>query len=317
MTISTQAAYIITPGKVDIRDITLPAPAQGQYLLEIAENGICGGDFSAYRGERALPEPLGHEGAGWISQVGPGMDPSVIGTLVTAWVPQGCLLAKHALVQAANTWTVAPNVAYPSLAEPLACSANTIDRAKPQLGDIVVVIGTGMMGLAIVKLSVLSGASKIIVIGRRDDALQVATSLGATTVINSAVTPLKDLGLEQQVDIVYEVTGQQSGLNAAYPLVREAGKLAIVGYHESNNGERTLPMAHLNWNEIQLVNCHFRNLAQIRFGMERGMRLINAGQIDMEPYITRYSWSQIDQAFKDGMNRPLGFVKAVIEPCRP
>jgi L-iditol 2-dehydrogenase len=312
MTIATQAAWITTPGRIDIRDITLPDPAAGEYLLEIKENGICGGDFSTYRGDRQLPEPLGHEGAGWIREVGPGMDTSVIGTLVTAWVPQGCLLAKHALVKAANCWTVASGVAYPSLAEPLACSINTLDRVNPRLGDRVVVIGTGMMGLSIVKLSVLNGASEIVVIGRRDDALEVARELGATRTINSKVDSLDSV---HEMNVVYEVTGQQGGLDAACSLVRRFGTLAIVGYHEG--GLRTLPLGKINVDDVKIVNCHFRDDRDILFGMARGVRLMNAGQIDMGPYVTRYPWHQIEQAFEDGMNRPYGFVKAVIEPCKP
>jgi len=94
-----------------------------------------------------------------------------------------------------------------------------------------------------------------------------------------------------------------------------SGKLCIVGYHQG--GTRTIPLAHWNWMAFEIVNAHFREVDTIMRGMRAGMRLVNAGVLDVSSLVTgTYPLGRIAEAFEVATAKPNGFVKAIVEPGR-
>jgi threonine dehydrogenase-like Zn-dependent dehydrogenase len=93
-----------------------------------------------------------------------------------------------------------------------------------------------------------------------------------------------------------------------------SGKLCIVGYHQG--GTRAIPLGDWNWMAFELINAHFRDIDTIMRGMRRGMRLVNAGVLDVSSLVTgAYPLGRIADAFATAAAKPDGFVKAVIEPA--
>jgi threonine dehydrogenase-like Zn-dependent dehydrogenase len=114
-------------------------------------------------------------------------------------------------------------------------------------------------------------------------------------------------------DVTYEVTGVNAGLDLATEATRMSGKLCIVGYHQGER--RTIDLARWNWMALEIVNAHFRDVETIMAGMRAGMRLVDAGILDVSPLVTNvYPLGSIATAFETATAKPPGFVKAVVEP---
>jgi S-(hydroxymethyl)glutathione dehydrogenase/alcohol dehydrogenase len=86
----TQAAVLWQPGQLEILDVDLAPPIEGEVLVRIASCGVCASDLHVVDGE--LPEPmplvLGHEAAGVVEEVGAGVESLAAGDhVVLALVP--------------------------------------------------------------------------------------------------------------------------------------------------------------------------------------------------------------------------------------
>ena len=111
--------------------------------------------------------------------------------------------------------------------------------------------------------------------------------------------------------MTFEVTGAQSGLDAAGEVTRLEGTLAIIGYHQG--GSREIPLARWNWMAFRIANCHFRDVDTILHGMRTGMQLLRSGNIALDDLVSqRFSLDEIGQAFQTAHDKPLGFVKATV-----
>ena len=87
-----RAAVLAAPGRaVEVADVELDEPRHGEVEVRIAAAGVCGSDLHVVRGEWDVPMPvvLGHEGAGVVERVGPGVAGLEVGDhVVLSWVPQ-------------------------------------------------------------------------------------------------------------------------------------------------------------------------------------------------------------------------------------
>jgi threonine dehydrogenase-like Zn-dependent dehydrogenase len=314
-----RAALLTDPYTIELVEQELPAPGPGQVRLRVVQCGICTSELDLWTGKapQKLPAAIGHEVAGVVEEVGPAVSGIREGDHVAAWV-EGGGFAEQAIVEARFCIPVAPGVRYPAVAEPLACVVNSVELAAPALADDVVIIGAGYMGNLLQLVTALKGPRTITVADIRPDALERASRLGATRVVDTSREPLADAVGEltdgRGADVVYEVTGTGKGLELAGGCTRMSGKLCIVGYHQG--GAREIPLGEWNWMAFQLVNAHFREIDTIMRGMRAGMRLVNAGVLDASSLVTAsYGLGEIEQAFQMATAKPDGFVKAVVEPA--
>jgi threonine dehydrogenase-like Zn-dependent dehydrogenase len=68
---------------------------------------------------------------------------------------------------------------------------------------------------------------------------------------------------------------------------------------------------------FRIANAHFRSIDTIMAGMRAGMRLVDAGVLDVAPLVSNvYPLGSIAAAFETAASKPPGFVKAVIAPNR-
>jgi threonine dehydrogenase-like Zn-dependent dehydrogenase len=124
---------------------------------------------------------------------------------------------------------------------------------------------------------------------------------------------VNELTGERGADVTFEVTGINAGLDLATEVTRMSGKLCIVGYHQGE--PRKVDLARWNWMAFEIVNAHFRSIDTIMAGMRAGMRLVEAGILDVATLASNtYPLSAITTAFETATEKPQGFVKAVIEP---
>ncbi|MFT3943569.1 MAG: alcohol dehydrogenase catalytic domain-containing protein [Ancrocorticia sp.] len=230
------AAVIRGPQQLDIVEVPTPEPKEGEILLKVGANTVCGTDLRILRGEKtAGVRPgvvLGHEIAGTIVAMGEGVtgydigDSAVILPAVTCGTCYFCLrdleqfctdtvtfgynidggLAEYCLIPAHvvrrhHLVKAKPGVSAPALAisEPLSCVLNAAENYKVKLGHTVVILGAGPIGLLHLIVCRLAGTTQIIVSDPSEARRATATALGA----DLTVDPLNE-GLEA---VVKEATG--------------------------------------------------------------------------------------------------------------
>jgi L-iditol 2-dehydrogenase len=313
-----RAALLTQPFQIDIVDRELPSVSGSMVRVRVLQCGVCTSELDMWSGRAAekLPVALGHEVAGVVEEIGEDVGTVKVADRVAVWVHGGGF-AEEVVVEERYCVPVADGVAYPAVAEPLACVVNAVELAAPALADDVVIIGAGYMGNLIQMVTALKGPRTITVADVREDALARATELGATRVVDTSTQSLPRVVDEitdgRGADLTYEVTGIEPGLVLAGEVTRMSGKLCIVGYHQG--GIRSIPLADWNWMAFDLVNAHFRDTDTIMRGMRIGMRLVNAGALDAAQLVTgSFSLDEIGRAFETAAAKPDGFVKAVVEP---
>ena len=311
-----QAAILTAPHAIEVTEREPPRLRPSQVRLQVRQCGICTSDVALWLGKDAsqLPQEIGHEVAGVVTEVGEQAAGIQLGDHVAALVDGGGF-AEEAVAEARHCLPVSPALPYPAVAEPLACAVGAVELAAPALGDDVLIIGAGFMGSLLQRLSALKGARSIIVADIRQDALARAQQAGATRVVDITREPLTDIVREQcgdGADVTYEVTGVSQGLELAGASTRMSGKLCIVAYHQG--GARAIPLAHWNWMAFRIINAHFRDRDTLAGAMRQGMRLVNAGILDISALMTHvFLLRDIGWAFERAAAKPEGFVKAVVE----
>ena len=264
----------------------------------------------------APPAAIGHEVAGIVEEIAPGVTMVAVGDRVAAWIEQGGF-ADEVIAAESHCVPVVPSVSYPAVAEPLACVLNAVERAAPKLADDVVIVGAGYMGTLVQLVTALKGPRSITVVDLRRDNLDRAVANGATRAVQADTESAADAVLEvtdgRGADVTYEVTGVNDGLDLAGDLTRMGGKICVVGYHQG--APRTIALGRWNWMAFDIINAHFRDIGTIMSGMRAGMRLVNSGRLDIAGLVTGvFALERLGDAFNTAVARPDGFVKAVVEP---
>lgn len=252
----------------------------GQVAVRVCYSGICGAqinEIEAAKGpDKFLPHLLGHEGLGEIIGVGPLVKSVAVGDrVVMHWMPGTGIqsdpaayewdgrrlnagwvttLSEYTIVSE-NRVTRFESSLDPRYAPLLGCAATTaagvIGRdAGLRLGESVVVLGTGGVGLLVVEAARASGGHPIVGVDLVDERLNHAQLMGAAEVLNA--TALGE-GLEQAIldalggiapDVVIETTGATAMIELGYRLVAGGGRCVLVGVprHDQPATIDTLPL---------------------------------------------------------------------------
>jgi 2-desacetyl-2-hydroxyethyl bacteriochlorophyllide A dehydrogenase len=305
------------PRDFHVIDVPVPVPARDEVLVRVEACGVCASELDQWTGTAGISYParIGHEVSGTVVAVGDEVTALAVGDAVAVWTTEAGF-AEFVAVRAdycrARPAELPATVA---LVEPLACAANAVELADVRLADTVLVLGAGFMGLLVTQLAALRGPRVVIVADRRPDVLALAAQLGATRTVDLNVESLPEVVAEltgDGADVTFEVTGTQGALDEVGNLTRMSGKLVLVGYHQG--APRQIPLAQWNWMAFTLVNAHFRDVAVIMRGMTVGMQLLTSRQLDLAPLVThRFALDDINDAFATAVDKPAGFVKAVVE----
>ncbi len=311
-------SVLIQPRKSEVWEAPIPTIGPKDVLIRVRVCGVCASELHGpWKNPPSLPWKMGHEVVGEVVEVGEEVEDSRPQMVVTGLVSQG--FAEYAVAPHTHLVPVPEGVPYEfALGEPLSCVISAVRRTPLELGDTVAIVGVGFMGLLTLQAIRLRGPARIIAVDTREEALELAKSLGADEVYIPQEIPSRlkmvhweNLGRGFGVDVAVEASGTQAALTLASEIVREHGTLSIVGYHQ--DGPRTIDMQLWNWKAISVVNAHERRVDFQMDCMRRGLNLLKAGKITMEPLIThRYSLDQVDQAFTDLETKPKGFIKGII-----
>ena len=250
-------------GQVEVVEVPLPeSPGPGQVLIRVGYCGICGSDLEAYH--TGMYEPgliIGHEFAGTIFDTGPGVTGWQLGERVVvndaipcgACVPcrlgrpQACesltmigvthdgALAEYLTVPAGGLHHLPDEVSLRqgALVEPLAVVLEAVRRSRLQVGDQVLVMGTGPIGLLAVQCALLAGARQVVATEVDPVRAALASRLGAAAVLDpnreNVAVALSRLTGGQGPDIIYICTGAPEPFLDAVSLVRKGGQIYVLG----------------------------------------------------------------------------------------
>lgn len=206
-------ARIYGPGDVRLDEVAIPRPGAGEVLVRIAACGICGSDlgYIAQGGLGGLeplrePLPIGHEFAGTIEAIGPGVEGLAIGLRVAVNPDHGFIggggpdgaMAPFILVRDARIGEAlfplpeTVGFAQAALAEPLSVGLHALKIMHVGPGDKVAILGAGPIGLCTVAMLRHRGVTDIAIFDRVDSRLERARALGATVACNVATGSMTD-----------------------------------------------------------------------------------------------------------------------------
>ena len=162
-------------------------------------------------------------------------------------------------------------------------------------GDTVVVIGPGPVGIMTAQVARALGATKVIVVGTRQERLDLAAALGATDVVNSvthdAVAEVRRLTRGRGADMVIESSGDPLTPNQGLQMLRRGGKLLILAFYKD---PVPFNLGFANREEISLVTSR----GEGRQAVGRALALAAAGLISGERLVThRFPLDEIQAGF--------------------
>lgn len=314
-----RAAVISEVGKVGIEDVDDPTPAAGEVVVEVAAVGLCGTDLHILQGEFAPTLPIipGHEFAGTVVSLGPGVDglrhgdrvavdPSLYchechycrlgrGNLCLRWGAIGVTnpgaAAEYVAVPAANCVVLADTIALAdaALIEPLSCAVRGYDVLRSQLGSHVLIYGAGTMGLMMLKLAQRTGAVSVDMIDLNPDRLALARTQGASAVAASA----DELSRPYGWDLVIDATGNAAAIQAGLGQVGAGGTFLQFGVADYAARATIEPYRIYN-KEITITGS-----MAVLHSYERAAELFATGVLDPGVFITdRYPLEQYGQALE-------------------
>jgi L-iditol 2-dehydrogenase len=143
----------------------------------------------------------------------------------------------------------------------LATSVHAIDRAEIRLGQSVAVLGVGPVGQSSVALAALSGAGEIVAVGGPAARLAFATRMGATHTIGLDIPPaerteqVRALTRGRGVDVVIEAAGRPEAVAQALDLVRDGGRVVVVGQYSDHGPVPINPHWQINRKHVEIRGC--------------------------------------------------------------
>lgn len=307
-------AATLSENGFSLNEVDVPQPKENEVLIQTIGCGICGGDLHVYKTRSELsrdPLLLGHEGSGIIIELGEGVSKLKVGDKVTSL---GGAYADF-FVAHEDTLVKLPNEVDPlyALGEPLACCVHASDRFGTQDGDKVAVVGCGFMGLICLQLAKLQGASQIVAIDPVEYRREMAYQLGADICLHPDEVSIED-PWQGDFQVVIEATGVQSAVDLCSELVKHHGSITLVGYHESNDGIRSINMKLWNYKAINVINGHVRNDNEKLEATKKAIELLRLGLLVTEPLVHEYPLAMVESAFEDFESNKPGLFKAVLTP---
>jgi L-iditol 2-dehydrogenase len=143
----------------------------------------------------------------------------------------------------------------------LVTSLHAVDLARIQLGDAVVVLGAGPVGQSSVALAAASGAAEVIVVGDPPNRRDYARRMGATATLGLEVPPaeraaqVRALTGGRGADVVIEASGAPEAVPQALELVRDGGRVVVVGQYTDHGDVPVNPHRQINRKHVEIRGC--------------------------------------------------------------
>lgn len=343
-----QAAVFHAPGDVRIEDIPVPIPGPGEVLVRIARALTCGTDLKTWRRGhptimQKVPTPFGHEFAGTIEEVGPGVDPrwrpgmrvvaansapcnrcpycrmgrqSLCENLEFLWGAYAEYIVVPTRIVEQNLYEIPAGMSDEAacLVEPLACAVHGVAETPIAVGDTVAVNGAGPIGLFFVKLAALRGAT-VICCDLGETRLAVARRLGATHTVNVSETPDQVAAVlaltpsGRGVDAGIEAVGLPEVWEKTVEMVRPGGVVNLFGGAKGGS-TFSVSTTRLHYGELTIKGVFHHTPRYVQTALE----LLASGVVPADEFISgSVALADVVEAL-ERMGRQEGVKYAVVPP---
>lgn len=322
-----------------LRDVPEPHLEAQTVIVRVKAVGICGSDMPIFNGVRDVPYPLipGHEFAGLIAEVGPGVTDWQVGERVTAGLVIGCgtcaycrrgdealcdnlleigfhvdgAYADYVRVPVGCLHHLPDEMSFVQGAsvDPLASSYRGLRRLNMRPEDKVVLFGDGAIGLYALQVIRARGIGHVMVVGHHDNRLEVAAGFGAEIMNNrqeDAVAAVARFTGGKMADLVVEATGAPEVLPAVIDATAKGGTALLLGvFHRKVAFNPALIIRH----ELRLLGsfCYSWN------DFAASLALIHQGCVRTDHVVTHIlPLTEMEHAL-DMLNKRQA-IKVILEP---
>ena len=343
---SMKALLLSKYRQLELADLPIPVPAAGEVLIRVAACGICGSDVHGYdgsSGRRIPPIVMGHEAAGVVASVGPGVENVREGDRVTfdstvycgacACCKRGDVnlcdnrqvlgvscgdyrragaFAEFVAVPSRILYKLPENLSYAEAAmlEAVAVAIHAVSLGAPEKGSTALVLGAGTIGLLVQQALRAAGCSRVIVTDVDATRLKLSASLGATFVLPSGAelqNQLAELTGGVGVDIAIEAVGNTAAVNAAIDSARKGGSVVLVG--------NTSPQVELPLQKVVSRQIRLQGSCASAGEYPKAIELMSNGAIRVTPLITAIAPLEEGPQWFDRLHaREPNLMKVVLTP---
>ena len=288
-----RAVMLTAPGR-PLEDVEVPdpAPAESEVLVRVEASGICHSDAhyrAGFPATRVVPIILGHEIAGVVESVGPGVDPGRVGERIAVHYvvsdttcrrcrehgEQFCEqyemfglttdggYAERIAVPARNAISVPDRIPTEHAAVMMCSSATSLHalhKARMSRGESVAVVGVGGLGMSAVQLARAMGARQVFAVDIDLARLELAGKLGAIPVEAGPEGPqaIQDLG---GADVALVLVDRPEAYTAAMAALRPRGRLVAIGI--AGGAVPVVPYRDLIGGEHELIGSNDHLLEEV------------------------------------------------------
>lgn len=339
--LKNRVGRVVEPGKVDFLVRTVGEPKSHQAVVKIASSAICGSDLHIFKGKHPsapLPVTIGHEFAGEVVAIGNKVSKVKTGDRVTVEPVITCrkcnacrtgnygycenisftyrngdgAMADYITVEEPYLYKLPDHLSYNAgaLIEPLSVAVHAVRRADIKLGERILVIGAGAIGILIAALCRKRGAAEIAIVDFSQKRLNMALKLGATIAINplehDVLNTVSKITNGIGMDKTFECVGLEVTFNQAIMSLRKNGLATIVGIFENSN--ITIPATRFITHEIKVQGSQ-------GYCWDFPIALEMSKQIDLEKLITHtFKLEHLQQALETCLDKDSGALKVIIQP---
>ena len=305
-----RAAVFEGEGRLDVRDVPDPSPADDEVLIEVEACGICGSDVQIINvppGHPSTPPVvIGHEFVGRVRAVGSAVTGVTVGlrvvcdpdpkcgtceacrtgrpanctNIVALGVHRDGALADLVTAPASSIYPIREDIAadIAALVEPLACVINGTNRAALRPGESAVVFGAGAIGCLFIAVLKAAGAARIVAVEPSEQRAPVARAMGADEVVTPDAWAVRRAELlPGGADVVVDAVG--SVLPAAIEAAGMGGRIVVFGMNAT--ARPPIHQVEITEKGLTILGSYISN-----FTFPAAIRLVESGQIDLRPMIT-------------------------------
>lgn len=312
-----------------LEDTPKPEAGINDVLIKVKRTAICGTDMHIWKwdewAQKTIPVPMvvGHEFLGEIVETGSNVSDFDIGQIVSGEGHVVCgrcrncmagrrhmcayakgigvnrpgAFAEYISIPAANVWVHDPKIDLDvaSLFDPFGNAVHTALQFDV-LGEDVLVVGAGPIGIMAAAVCKHAGARHVVVSDLNDERLALAKKMGATRTVNVTRERIEDvqveLGMTEGFDVGLEMSGSEPGFASLIDNMCHGGKVAILGLPA---GDVRIDWHKVIFNMLTLKGVYGREIFETWYKMQV---FIQSG-LDLSPIIThRLPADDFEQGFE-------------------
>ena len=304
--------------QLELADFPQPQPGPGEVLIRVAACGICGSDVHGYdggSGRRIPPIVMGHEAAGQVTSVGPGVtrfnpgdrvtfdstvycgecvfcrrgevnlcdNREVIGVSCGDYRRHGAF-AEYIAVPEHIVYSLPDAMSFPEAAmlEAISVALHAVHVSGDVKGQTALVIGAGMIGLLTMQAARAAGAARVFIADIDDTRLNLARSLGVDEAFHLSGAELTREILNQTggfgADVVLEAVGRTETIATAIDSVRKGGTVTLIG--------NITPTVEIHLQKVVSRQIRLQGSAASSGEYPEAIHLVASGKIKVKPLIT-------------------------------